>query len=517
MRLRRLCVLAALALVVSGCSAATLKAMRECGHATCGGREASEESFYTPRTSCAADTGKEACASRRGNDWAKCMRRLDDQCEQNAARGSRAAFAENCASVGGPLWAAAQLEGWTPEKMKPTTVYSGGLYADSSEVQNYCPQPDAAFITKWALHATFAIRSKMERCVSVPGAPFSKCEASLESAFNAERARRAAVLPAPATYEWADGNYGRDHGCEVWGSTNLSLTIDEWGDAQWSALSNSDMACESGVTTVPTRCGAQGIGHVEISPSGLRLVTTVRGQGGGGGTPSAVSLWQCGHLKVSMPLDWEPQQAMRRTCVRVGSAPDPVVERASEAACAYAPIFPELDATGVPLTVAGRDVTIARGDEVITLKNAPDAAGAQCDALRANVKEPVCEYGGQAGDWTCKMKGCPTIQLPGVEVGTRDTDPCRGFSALDGELMLERMRGVCDGSRRECERRSECIVKMRATLSAERNVCSCERPTPPGVRRSTVCSSKRWSAGGERPVMDLFGPTGDTCQLLTPW
>jgi len=65
------------------------------------------------------------------------------------------------------------------------------------------------------------------------------------------------------------------------------------------------------------------------------------------------------------------------------------------------------------------------------------------DLGKAPPRRPTCSYDGQPGEWTCSLKGCGDTHLPGVEVGTRDTDPCGWASALESELSLERDRERC--------------------------------------------------------------------------
>lgn len=193
-----------------------------------------------------------------------------------------------------------------------------------------------------------------------------KASPEQEAAYAAERARLAHSLrPIVGSFGFMKAGYQTDEDCELWGAERLNLTVAEDGSAEWSAFRNGDAICAES-RGVASNCGAAGVGYVEETDGQFRLVTTRRGAYGGGGTPPTVSVWQCGQLRVRAPYDWSP--AKRGQCVRLGSEPDDTLERASEALCAAAPPFEELDERGVVFTSNNGTLVLRLGKREVKLK-----------------------------------------------------------------------------------------------------------------------------------------------------
>lgn len=191
-------------------------------------------------------------------------------------------------------------------------------------------------------------------------------EEARQKAIEEDLVRRHPVPEAVGTFEWHQAIYDRERDTEYWAQNSLSITIGEEGAVGWSAFSNAQVVRE-GEISVPTNCGTDGEGQLEEVDGDIRLVTIRRGKFGGGGTPGVVAIWKCGSLEVRTPLDWKPTGNMR--CNLLGSEPDEMVERASEAACAHVTTFPELDKSGAKLTVEKDSLTLARKNgEMIKLK-----------------------------------------------------------------------------------------------------------------------------------------------------
>jgi len=146
----------------------------------------------------------------------------------------------------------------------------------------------------------------------------------------------------------------------------LSITIGEEGAVGWSAFSNAQVVREEEIS-VPTNCGTDGEGQLEEVDGDIRLVTIRRGKFGGGGTQvswlfGSVDRSKCGHHSTG-------NRRANMRCNLLGSEPDEMVERASEAACAHVTTFPELDKSGAKLTVEKDSLTLARKNgEMIKLK-----------------------------------------------------------------------------------------------------------------------------------------------------
>lgn len=184
-------------------------------------------------------------------------------------------------------------------------------------------------------------------------------------------ARRLPSPPAVGTFEWSTANYGKGGGCEVWQSETLTVRIGDDGSASWSGLSSSQGRCSEG-QFVPTTCGQDGVGFIERAEGALHLVTTERRRYGGGGTPSVANIWKCGSLQVHAPLDWTPSGSQR--CFRLGSEPDPGVERASALVCQYADVFPELKDPGVEITLTKVGLSFLHAGRRIQMKPQKTAA-----------------------------------------------------------------------------------------------------------------------------------------------
>lgn len=127
-------------------------------------------------------------------------------------------------------------------------------------------------------------------------------------------------------------------------------------------------------------------------------------------------------------------------------------------------------------------------------------------------KLPTCSYDGEPGEWTCKSKGCIDVQLAGVEVGSRDTDPCSWASSLGSELGQEIRHARCASNDKACDLRSKCIDTMRSALNEEAKDCRVLHRSPPGVQTATVCRSARWGRG---QYDGMFGEA-NACRLLEP-
>lgn len=182
--------------------------------------------------------------------------------------------------------------------------------------------------------------------------------------------RRYSTPPAAGTFEWNASHYAKGTGCEIWQSESLTVSIAEDGTATWSALSRSDGRCSEG-QFVPATCGRKGEGFLEKNEK-LHLATTQREKYGGGGTASVTSVWKCGSLQVHAPIDWTPSGSER--CYRLGSEPDPSVERASELVCRYAEIFPELNDPGPEVSLAPTGLSFVHAGRRIKLKPAKNAS-----------------------------------------------------------------------------------------------------------------------------------------------
>lgn len=180
--------------VASSCSAATLKSMREHGRFEPPNEQPREQAFYRSRTHCSEGTASRKCEGQRGDDWTRCMEGLDEQCDEAAAQAQRDAFRQSCVDVGGQLvgrlWAAHKLEEWTPR----------GEGIEGWTRPEVCSEPDADFLSRWGDQATYAIRERMQACLSDARRSFAECEASLADAFAAVRAeQREAVQPQRVT------------------------------------------------------------------------------------------------------------------------------------------------------------------------------------------------------------------------------------------------------------------------------------------------------------------------------
>lgn len=263
--------------------------------------------------------------------------------QRRADADSRAQFERDCIDKGGKLWAAR-------------------MRSDAAPHAGACPEPDDAFAMKWGRHATPAIVERMTACVGHPR-PFAECEAEVAPDFDAEHARRRAAVPATGVFDWSEGKYGKGGDCEMAEDNRLTLSIDDWGDAEWLAFTNADARCDSG-QNVPVHCGRHGLGYVDTSSGAPRLITARRGQVGGGELADpTIAVWQCGALVLHMPMSWKAPSE----CRRLGSVPTRSAEIASEVSCQLAEIFPELNESGVELRASGDAISFAHRGKQITL------------------------------------------------------------------------------------------------------------------------------------------------------